>query len=144
LGQRWRAFLDRQVEWKTICERNLVFAAGQSEAGSLFSDAASLEARLRRDLPEPHRELRLRIDLPRHIHRPHTRAATAGQNFLYHPGQGEVRPLTDDQLFRQLPLAGRTCRIYAATDLPPEAAQAVAAALDGLLGAGGQDDLTNM
>ena len=52
-----------------------------------------------------------------------------------------MRPLTDDQLFRQQPVAHRICRIYAHSDAH---AHALAAALDALVGPGGGDDLTNM
>ena len=83
----------------------------------------------------------LRIDLARHVHRPDTRGPAAGQNFLFDPVQGKPRPLTDDLLYRNLPLVQRICRIYA-EDL--EHAAELTAALDGLLGHGGSDDLTNM
>jgi hypothetical protein len=60
---------------------------------------------------------------------------------LYDPARGEPRPLTDDQLFRQLPLAHRICRIYTQDDAHD--AQ-LAAALDTLIGGNAGDDLTNM
>ena len=85
--------------------------------------------------------LPLRVDLARHIHRPDTRGPSKGQNFLWDPARDEPRPLTDDQLFRQLPLSHRICRIYVQDE--SHAAQ-LAAALDALIGPGGSDDLTNM
>jgi uncharacterized protein len=81
------------------------------------------------------------VDLARHIHRPDTRGPSMGQNFLFDPATGEPRPLTDDQLFRQLPLSHRICRIYAQDDAH---APQLAAALDAMIGPGGSDDLTNM
>jgi len=144
LGPHWQEFLQRKVAWKTIAERNLVFSAGEAEAGSIFSDQETLERRLRKLLPARFAELPLRIDLPRHIHRPNTRAATGGQNFLYYHAHDKVRPLTDDQLFRQLPLAGRTCRVYAQQDADDSAAATISAALDTLIGDNAADDLTNM
>jgi hypothetical protein len=36
------------------------------------------------------------------------------------------------------------CRVYLRNGAPPDHAKAVAAALDALVGAGGEDDLTNM
>ena len=51
------------------------------------------------------------------------------------------RPLVDDQLFRQLPLAHRICRVYVQDEAH---APQLAAALDALIGAGPADDLTNM
>ncbi len=86
-------------------------------------------------------DLPLKIDLARHIHRPDTRGPSTGQNFLWDGARDEPRPLTDDQLFRQLPLAHRICRVYV-KDLSH--APRLAAALDALIGPGGSDDLTNM
>ncbi|HEV3138414.1 MAG TPA: HD domain-containing protein [Pirellulales bacterium] len=141
LGQRWQNFLDRQIPWKMVCQRYLVFSAAEAERSSIFSHADLVERQLRASLPASLAGLPLRVDLARHIHRPETRGPSMGQNFLFDPASGEPRPLTDDQLFRQLPLSHRICRIYA-----QDAAHApqLAAALDALLGPGGSDDLTNM
>ncbi|MBI3839756.1 MAG: HD domain-containing protein [Planctomycetia bacterium] len=141
LGQRWQAFLDRKIPWKMVCHRHLVFAAGQAERSSIFSHADFVERQLRANLPASLAGLPLRVDLARHIHRPDTRGPRMGQNFLFDPARGEPRPLTDDQLFRQLPLSHRICRIYAHDDAH---APQLAEALDGLIGPGGSDDLTNM
>ncbi len=141
LGQRWRALLNRQIPWKMACQRNLVFAAAETERGSIFSRADFVERELRAQLPGALSDLPLRVDLPRHIHRPHTLGPCAGQNFLWDPARGEPRPLTDDQLFRQLPLSHRICRVYVKDE---SHAPALAAALDSLIGPGGDDDLTNM
>ena len=43
-----------------------------------------------------------------------------------------------------LPIAHRMCRIYLRKDTPREHAAAVGAALDTLVGPGGEDDMTNM
>ena len=75
------------------------------------------------------------------LHRPDTRGPAAGQNFLYDPARGEPRPLTDDFLYRSLPLAHRICRVYAESQ---EHAGEITAALDSLLGPAAADDLTNM
>ena len=83
----------------------------------------------------------LRIDVARHLHRPDTRGPAAGLNFLYDPTADRVRPLSDDQLFAQLPLAHRICRVYADSTTH---AREIATALDTLLGPGVTDDLTNM
>lgn len=141
LGQRWRALLNRQIPWKMACQRNLVFDAAQTERGSIFNRADFVERELRAQLPEAIADLPLRVDLPRHIHRPHARGPAAGQNFLWDPARGEPRPLADDQLFRQLPLAHRICRVYVKDE---SHAPAIAGALDALIGPGGSDDLTNM
>ena len=141
LGGRWQALLNRQFPWKMACQRNLVFEATETERSSIFSRADILERELRSRFPPALAGLKLRVDLPRHIHRPHTRGPSLGQNFLWDPARNEPRPLTDDQLFRQLPLAHRICRVYVQD---PSHSPAVAAALDALIGSGGDDDLTNM
>jgi HD superfamily phosphohydrolase len=144
LGERWQRLLRRQLDWEAVYERNLTFGADDSEQTSIFSDAQIVESRIRKSLPAEMRDIDMQIDLPRHIYRPHTGKATAGQNFLLRGATGEIRPLTDDQLFRQLPVAHRMCRVYLRNQAPREQAAAVSTALDQLIGAGGDDDLTNM
>jgi hypothetical protein len=141
LAAGWQRLLRRDVPWKMVCQRNLVFAAGDTERGSIFSDASFFEQALRRALPSVLGELPLRIDIARHLHRPDTRGPADGLNFLYDPNADKVRPLGDDQLFRQLPLAHRICRVYAETT---EHAREIAAAVDSLIGPGAVDDVTNM
>ncbi len=124
------------------CQRNLVFTAAETERSSIFSHADFVEQELRGLLPAGMKELPLRVDLARHIHRPDTRGPAAGQNFFWDDARGEPRPLSDDQLFRHLPSSHRICRIYVQDE---SHAPQLAAALDLLLGAaGGGDDLTNM
>jgi hypothetical protein len=144
LGERWQRLLRRQVDWESVCERNLLYGPADAEAASIFSDADAVERAIRRELPREMDDVEMQVDLPRHIYRPHDRKATAGQNFLYNGATQQIRPLTDDQLFRHLPVAHRMCRIYLRKDAPREQAAAVGAALDRLVGAGGEDDLTNM
>jgi hypothetical protein len=141
LGVRWRAFLSREIPWKMACQRNLVFDAAEAERSSIFSHADFVERALRANLPAGLAGLPLRVDLARHIHRPDTRGPSKGQNFLWDPARGEPRPLADDQLFRQLPLSHRICRIYVQDE---SHAPQLAEALDALIGPGGSDDLTNM
>jgi hypothetical protein len=123
------------------CQRNLVFGAAEAERSSIFSRADYVEREVRTHLPAALSELPLRVDVARHIHRPDTRGPSFGQNFLFDPARGEPRPLTDDQLFRQLPLAHRICRIYTHDE---QHAGQLAAALDAVLGSSASDDLTNM
>lgn len=144
LGERWQRLLRRQLDWEAVYERNLTFSADDAEQSSIFSDADVVEKMIRKQLPVHLRDVDMQIDLPRHIYRPHSGKASAGQNFLLRGATGEIRPLTDDQLFRQLPVAHRMCRVYLRNHAPPEQAAAVSAALDQLVGAGGEDDLTNM
>lgn len=141
IGEAWQKFLRREVRWKMVCQRNLVFAAGESERGSLFADAELLERALRKELPPSIRDAPLRIDIARHVHRPDTRGPTTGLNYLYDPTARQARPLTTDLLYRQLPISHRICRIYAET---LEHSAELTAALDRLIGPGGGDDLTNM
>jgi hypothetical protein len=126
-----------------VYERNLTFGPGEAEQTSIFSDAGLVEQAIRRALPLELHDIEMQIDLPRHIYRPHEGKATAGQNFLY-TASGATRRLDDDQLFRQLPVAHRMCRVYLRKDPPREHVAAIAAALDQLVGSGGEDDLTNM
>jgi HD superfamily phosphohydrolase len=144
LGERWQRLLQRQLDWEAVYERNLTFAAEDSEQTSIFSDPEVVERFLRKAMPADVRDIDMQIDLPRHIYRPHSGKASAGQNFLFRGATGEIRLLTDDQLFRQLPVTHRMCRVYLRHGAPREHAAAVSAALDMLVGAGGEDDLTNM
>jgi HD superfamily phosphohydrolase len=143
LGERWQRLLARQVDWETVYDRNLTFGAGDAEQTSIFSDAKMVEHAIRSKLPNEMADIDMQIDLPRHIYRPHEGKATAGQNFLYTAG-GATRRLDDDQLFRQLPVSHRMCRVYLRKDSPQEQVKAIGGALDQLVGSGGEDDLTNM
>ncbi len=144
LADRWQRFLNRDLQWRSAVERNLVFPAGSAESTSIFSRAEMVERAVREQLGSDMVDLPMRVDLPRHIYRPHAQAATAGQNFLSREATGEIGPLTDDQLFRQLPLSGRICRIYVSPDTSDETKGRVAVALDALLNAAAVDDVTNM
>ncbi|MFV2065628.1 MAG: HD domain-containing protein [Pirellulales bacterium] len=144
LGQAWRQLLDRQVRWRAACERNVVFSAGDREVSSIFADPDVFLHRLRAELPGELADQPLRPDLPRTIHRPHAQAGAADQNFLYDPALKTPRRLTDDQLFLQLPLSHRFCRIYVPKETPAAVDAALAEALDRLLGTTACDDVTNM
>lgn len=141
LGQRWAQLLHRQIPWKLICERTVVFTAGQSEQASIFSDEAFFERAVRNQLPAPLRNLPLRCDPARHVHRPGAHTPAAGQNYLYDPATDQVRRLEDRDLFRQIPQSYRVCRIYAQTT---EHRAELAAAMDRLLKGQQADDATNM
>ena len=141
LAPRWQALLARQVDWEMVDERirldphaTEVFRQGQQVA----------EQALRQKLPEHMREISLAIDLPSYIDRPDPKTAAAGQNFLFRSATGQVRPLTDNELYKHLPVSQLACRVYLPKGAPSEHAEAVAAALDSLLGSSGEDDLTNM
>lgn len=141
LGERWQRILARQVQWKMASERTVFFAPNAAEASSIFSKTAYFEHALREVLPERVREIPLRVDLARHVHRPGERGPTADQNFLFDPARDEIRKLSDSELFLQIPLSYRICRVYAETDAYNAE---LAAALDTLVGPGGPDDRTNM
>ncbi|MCL6503273.1 MAG: HD domain-containing protein [Pirellulales bacterium] len=141
LGRQWARLLGREVRWKMAAERTVFFAPHAAERGTVFSQPGLFEQALREQLPASLRNLPLRVDLARHVHRPGTRGPTAGQNFLYDPVRREIRGLSDHELFSQIPLSYRICRVYAESR---EHAPALAAALDALAGPGGWDDLTNM
>lgn len=140
-GERWQALLQRDLRWHMVCERTRFFEPHETEHGSIFSNESFVVAALREQLPAPLRSLPLRVDLPRHIHRPGTRGPVPGQNFFYDATNGEVKNLTDNTIFNQLPISYRICRVYAETH---EHDAAIATALDKLLHPGGVDDATNM
>lgn len=141
LGRRWERFVGREVRWRMACERTLFFSPATAESSSIFSQPEFVERALRAQLPAELRELPLRVDLARHVHRPGTRGPTSGQNFLFDPARNEIRELTASELFRQIPLSYRICRIYAETN---DHDRALSAALDALVDPGGSDDRTNM
>ena len=141
LGARWRRLLNRDVSWKMVCQRNVVFDTGASERSSIFSHPDFVERELRLLLPANLANLPLKVDLARHVHRPHTRGPLDGQNFLYEPSRNVIRPLTDDQLFRQLPTSHRICRVYCRDTA---SGPVIAAAMDKLVGGEGLDDITNV
>ena len=141
LGKKWQRLLERQYTWHMVCERSMVFSEADRETSNIFSDQSLVETKLRSALPAGLRELPLRVDIARHIHRPHTKGPAGGQNFLYDSASDTVRPLTTNELFRQTPVSHRICRVYAES---LEHRKPLAAALDSLLGGSSQDDLTNM
>jgi HD superfamily phosphohydrolase len=141
LSKQWQEILDRRVPWKTVCQRTLQFGPHDAEASSIFADAELVERALRQKLPADLKTIDLRVDVARHVFRPYTKGPSTGQNFLYDPAYVGPRPLAADQVFRQLPLSHRICRVYAHSE---EYSAQVAAALDELIGANRADDPTNM
>jgi HD superfamily phosphohydrolase len=141
LGARWREFLDRKIRWKMAYERTIFFAPGEPEESSIFSNQALFEAAVRSRLPAEFRQLPLRFDPARHVHRPGAQVPAAGQNFLYDPVTDRIRSLDARELFRQIPLSYRICRIYS-EDARYHAE--LAAAMDQLTGGDSADDVTNM
>lgn len=140
LGRRWQRFLRRQLRWKMACERTIFFAPGEPERSSVFSNPAVFEAALRDHLPRELKDLPLRVDTARHVHRPGAHAPAAGQNFLYDAATGKIHSLDDRELFRRIAISYRICRVYAEDNrynVP------LSAAMDQLTG-GGADDVTNM
>jgi len=141
LGERWQRFLNREVRWKMAGERTIFFAPGEPERSSVFSNEKVFEAAVRDNLPPELRDMPLRVDTARHVHRPGTRTPAAGQNFLFEPATGKIRSLDDRALFRQIAISYRICRVYAQDNRHNTE---LAAAMDQLTGTGGADDVTNM
>jgi len=141
LGERWRRLLRRDVPWTSVCQRTLVYVETDRETSSIFSDASIVERKLREHLPAELADLPMRVDIARHIHRPHTRGPVDGQNFLYDSARGRVRPLTADELYGHIPISYRICRVYGHGR---EHAAHIATAVDTLLGDAAEDDVTNM
>ncbi len=141
LGRRWQRFLARKLRWKMACERTVFFDPGAPEQSSVFASQRSFEAAVREQLPRELKDLPLRVDAARHVHRPGTRAPAAGQNFLYDPAAGTIRSLDERELFRRIAISYRVCRIYAQdTRYNAELARA----MDRLTGVQAADDETNM
>lgn len=112
LGQRWRQILARQVQWKMACERTLNFHSGTAERTTIFSEPDLVVRRVRERLPHDVRDIPLNIDVARHYHRPSGRLPAGGQNFLLDPAVGAPQELSDDDLFRALPISFCIFRIY--------------------------------
>jgi HD superfamily phosphohydrolase len=140
LGERWGRLLARDVAWKAIHQKQLIYSEGDAEESSIFSDRNLVEHKLRHALPADLRSIPLRVDIARGIHRPHTGGPAAGQNFLYDSSTGQVAPLTTHALYRRLPVSYRICRVYAQDEVH---APQIRAAMNGLFG-GAADDVTNM
>ena len=140
-GQRWRSFLAREVKWRMACERTLFFGPTDSERTSIFQNASFVEMELRKLLPRELRDIPLRVDLARHVHRPPTRGVTSAQNYLFDPATGQTRPLSDSELYRQLPISYRLCRVYVQNSTHDAL---LGSALDQLIAPEGTDDKTNM
>ncbi|MGN6546065.1 MAG: HD domain-containing protein [Aureliella sp.] len=141
LGERWRLWLERRVPWVMVCQRTLSFTEEQAEASSIFSSPRVLAEVIRERLPPDLRDLPFRIDLARHIHRPHTTGATAGLNYYYDSSSGQARRLTMHDLYRRLPVSHTLARIYA-HDHAHE--RLLAGIIDQLIGTNVEDDPTNM
>jgi uncharacterized protein len=141
LGGRWLQWLGRKTTWKMVCQRNISFSEQHSESSSIFASCEMFAASVRQRLPADLRNTPFQVDLARHIHRPDTRGVTAGLNFYLDSSNGLTRPLTMHGLYKQLPISHTIARIYC-HDLNHRSQ--FAAVLDDLLGAPGDDDLTNM
>jgi HD superfamily phosphohydrolase len=141
LGVRWNELLSRRRRWKMAAERTVFYGGGVGERGTIFSNAGFFEQSLRELLPRELKQIPLRVDLARHVHRPGTRGPAAGQNFLYDPERDEIRDLHDHELLRNVPMSYRLCRVYAETH---EYDSLLARALDTLVGPNEADDRTNM
>ncbi len=141
LGERWQGLLRRQIPWEMVCQRTLVFGEKDRERSSIFSDDAYVEQKIRDALPAAERDLPMRVDIARHIHRPHTSGPASGQNFLYDSARARTRQLHANELIQRIPVSYRICRVYGQSET---CAEQLAAALDELIGDRSQDDLTNM
>ncbi len=141
LGRQWQRFLNREIDWKMACERTIFFAPDEPERSSVFSSEKVFEQAVRDNLPTELKNLPLRVDTARHVHRPGAHAPAAGQNFLCEQATGKIRSLDDRELFRRIAISYRICRIYARDNRHNTE---LAAAMDRLTGAGTIDDVTNM
>ncbi|MDR1958371.1 MAG: HD domain-containing protein [Planctomycetaceae bacterium] len=141
-GETWANILNRRIPWHLMAEKTILFQAGEKEQSTIFSKEERFLDAVRDELPERLRNIEIRVDLARHVHRPGTNLPAAGQNFLYDPSSDKVRKLEEDDIFRHLPQSYRICRIYARnTDHKAELARA----MERLTSQSSRvDDLTNM
>ena len=79
---------------------------------TIFSEPDLVLKRVRERLPRDLQNMQLRYDVAQHYHRPSARLPVNGQNFLLDPALGAPRELSDDELFRQLPISFLVFRIY--------------------------------
>ncbi len=141
IGQRWNRWLNRKTAWTMVCQRTMSFGESQSESSSVFSSPRVFAESIRERLPGDLQDLPFKVDLARHIHRPHTVGATAGMNFYFDSASNRIRPLTTHGLYQRLPISHTIARVYAHNT---QHEGIFAKILDDLLGAPGEDDLTNM
>lgn len=141
LGQRWDCLLNRSLGWEMACQRTQVIGDRDAEHSSIFTDRDYVEQRLRSLLPNHLKQVSLRVDIARHLHRPGTLGPAGGQNYLYDSARAQIRPLQAHELYLRLPVAHRICRVYTKQ---PEHSAAIASAFDQLAGVAHADDLTNM
>ena len=112
LGKQWAAILRREVTWKMACERTMNFHTAGAARMTIFSEPDLVLKRVRERLPRDLQNMQLRYDVAQHYHRPSARLPVNGQNFLLDPALGAPRELSDDELFRQLPISFLVFRIY--------------------------------
>ncbi len=138
LAPRWRAFLERKIDWRVIAEKTIVFRVGEREEASIFASPELFEAAFRAKAPAEVRDLPLRFDVARHVRLP---AGFASRNFLYNPETDAVVGLDQEDSYRQAEKSFRICRIYGRSD---EGRDAILETFKRLTGDGSGDDLTNM
>lgn len=141
LGERWQDWLQRRVPWVMVCQRSLSFAEDQAEASSIFSSPKVLQAVIQERLPADLQDLPFRVDLARHIHRPHTTGATSGLNYYFDSSSGRTRRLTMHDLYRRLPVSHTLARVYAHDRVHEHRLTEI---IDQLIGSTSEDDDTNM
>ena len=141
LGQRWRDWLDRRVPWVMVCQRSLSYSEDQAEASSIFSTPRVLSEVIRERLPSDLHDLPFRVDLARHMHRPHTTGATAGLNYYFDSSSGKTRRLNMHDLYRRLPVSHTLARVYAHNH---QHERLISQIVDQLIGTNVEDDATNM
>jgi hypothetical protein len=141
MAEPWQRFLRREIPWQLVCERTILFSPGEKEHSTIFANEVVFEAAVRDALPERLKNLPLRVDTARHVHRPGAHLPAAGQNHLFDPSIDRLRHLEEEDLYHHIPQSYRICRIYAESD---EYQKELAAAMESLMSDGQVDDLTNM
>lgn len=137
----WESFLNRDIKWRLLAEKQILFRPGDREFGTVFSDEKIFETAIRDRLPQTMKEIPLRFDIARHHHRPGSPTSSGRQNFLFDPATGKVSNLESEDHYRSIPKSFRLCRIYGENI---EYQSKVITALAELTSDDGGDDLTNM
>lgn len=111
LGLEWAAILSREVKWKMAYDVTLSMRA--FEKGKTIIDAAELEKRIRKNLPQKLKDLQFRVDMASQDPRPiNPLMMGERQMYVFNPSTRKVEkePLKD--FFDYIPARVVQCRVF--------------------------------
>ncbi len=111
LGLEWASILSREVKWKMAYDVTLSMRA--FEKGKTIIDAAELEKRIRKSLPQKIKDLQFRVDMASQDPRPiNPLMMGERQIYVFNPSTGKVEkePLKD--FFDYIPARVVQCRVF--------------------------------